>query len=76
MRRIFVKIVTLEIWTGIEHSEYSWQQYSALIELCHMAAPPLGHYAPLSFVVIGKCQRFEVGGQRSEVRSQRAASRT
>ena len=33
-----------------------------------MAAPPLGHYAPLSFVVIGKCQRFEVGGQSLRTR--------
>jgi hypothetical protein len=25
--------------------------------LCHIAAPSLGHYAPLSFVVIGKGQQ-------------------
>jgi hypothetical protein len=47
-----------------------------------MTAPSLGHYAPLSFVVIGKRQRSEVGSQTTddrrqmtEVRGQRTARR-
>ena len=39
-----------------------------LLSFSHMASPSLGHYAPLSFVVIGKNQRFAVGGERSDYR--------
>ena len=33
---------------------------------CHMAAPSLGHYASLSFVVIGRGQMTGIGDQVSE----------
>jgi len=35
-----------------------------------MPSASLGHYASLSFVVIGGGQRAEIRGQRSDVRSQ------
>ena len=35
--------------------------------LGHMASPSLCHYATLSFVVIGKRQKLEVGGQRKVI---------
>jgi hypothetical protein len=33
---------------------------------CHMAAPSLGHYASLSFVVIGGVRKSKVREQRAE----------
>ena len=40
-----------------------------------MAAPSLGHYASLSFVVRGRCQVSGGGRQRTEGRSQRSEVR-
>ena len=34
------------------------------LPLGHMAAPSLGHYASLSFLVIGEKQRSEIRSQR------------
>jgi hypothetical protein len=54
----------------------SWQEAAVLSS--HRAAPSLGHYASLSFIVIGKAQRtegtilishFQIRNPKSEIRN-------
>jgi hypothetical protein len=55
---------------GLRISDWGWvngARHRAQGHLGHKASPSLGHYATLSFVVIGKRQKSEVGGQRKVI---------